>query len=409
MGSELVATWRRVPVLVQDGLVALVVLVGWLWATQILEGRGWYPQFAESNSLAMWATVLVLTVRRTLPVSVLLATVTVYPVLYEWELQTEFHLLPILVAGYTAACLGRLPRVVVGLLCLGAAADLYYALPTNDYMVPLEDRLGFDLSRIVFGLFVVAGTVFMGVLVRVQRQTAQVLTERNAELQRLRKVEARQVVVQERARIARELHDIVAHHVSAIVIRAQAASRLAEHKPEVAAEATNWIAGAGQEALTAMRHTVRVLRNETGDTGSAPLAPQSTLADVPAIATRLGGAGLHVDVDLPDPLPRLDPPVDLAAARIVQEALTNVLRHAQARRAVVVAREVPAGLVVEVNDDGRTGTAPPLQPEGHGLRGMAERAAACGGGLDVGVGVLGGWRVTAFLPRAKRQPLAVAG
>ena len=415
MGSELVAGWRRVPTLVQDLLVAAAVLVGWLWATEFLRDKGWDP-VPPGYDTAMWATVLVVALRRTLPVPVLLATVVGYPIVYEGWLESEFHLLPILMVGYTAACHGKLAPVVVGILCVGSAAELYWLLPTNEYAFSLWDEVGFNLSRIMFGLFVVAGTVFMGQLMRTQRHNAQVLEERNAELQRLRQVEARQVVVQERARIARELHDVVAHHVSAIVIRAQAASRLATNRPEVAAEATNWIAGAGQEALSAMRHTVRVLRGGSGANGSgegtAPLTPQITLADVPAMAARLGGAGLHVDVDLPDPLPAVGPQVDLAAARIVQEALTNALRHAQAQRALIVARQVPTGLVVEVHDDGRTGSTPPLRPEGHGLRGMAERAASCGGGLDIGASALGGWRVTAFLPRAAAPagvPLAVAG
>jgi signal transduction histidine kinase len=402
---ELVASWRRVPVLVQDLLVASCVLVTWAAATEWLRGDDWLPAIPRSHVVAMWFTVLAFAFRRTAPVPVLLGAVLAYPIAYEWWLQTEFHLLPILVAGYTAACSGKVPPVLVGVLCLGASADLYNLLPVDGIPLSLSDRLSYDLSRITFGLFVVAGTVFMGTLVRTQRQSAQVLAERNAELQRLREVEARQVVVQERTRIARELHDVVAHHVSAIVIRAQAASRLAENRPEVAAEATSWIAGAGQEALTAMRHTVRVLRNAGDD--PALLAPQATLADVPAMVARLAGAGLHVDVDLPDPLPHLAPQVELAAVRIAQEALTNALRHAHADRAVIVAREVPTGLVIEVHDDGQAvaGATPPAQVEGHGLRGMAERAAACGGGLDVGRSELGGWRVTAFLPRPEHAAL----
>jgi signal transduction histidine kinase len=213
----------------------------------------------------------------------------------------------------------------------------------------------------------------------------------------LRGVEAQQVVVEERARIARELHDVVAHHVSAIVIRAQAAERLAPGRPEVAAEAVGWIAGAGKEALTGMRHAVQVLREDDGDR-AVELAPQPTLADLRGIVERLAPVGLDVEIALPDPLPVVDPQVEMAAVRIAQEGVTNALRHADARRAVVRATEQAGHLVVAVDDDGRSATVPSLTTTGHGLRGMAERAAACGGRLEIVRSDLGGWSVRATLP-----------
>src|SRR5919106_1813931 len=168
-------------------------------------------------------------------------------------------------------------------------------------------------SRVLFALFVVVGTTFLGALVREQR--------------RLRGVESQKVVVEERTRIARELHDVVAHHVSAIVIRAQAAERLAPGRPEVAVEALRWIEDAGKEALTGMRHAVQVLREANGvagvelaprGAGGAELAPQPTLADLRGTVERLAPVGLHVEVALPDPLPAVDPQVELAAVRIAQ-------------------------------------------------------------------------------------------
>jgi signal transduction histidine kinase len=249
------------------------------------------------------------------------------------------------------------------------------------------DRLmlvaGFGWSRVLFLLFVVAGTTFLGALVREQR--------------RLRAVESQKVVVEERTRIARELHDVVAHHVSAIVIRAQAAERLAPGRPEVAVEALRRIADAGKEALTGMRHAVQVLREADGDR-AVELAPQPTLADLRGIVERLAPVGLDVEIALPDPLPAVDPQVELAAVRIAQEGVTNALRHAEARRAVVRVAEEAGHLVVAVDDDGRSGKAPALSASGHGLRGMAERAAACGGRLDIDRSDLGGWSVRATLP-----------
>jgi len=242
---------------------------------------------------------------------------------------------------------------------------------------------GFDWSRVLFSLFVVVGTTFLGALVREQR--------------RLRAVESQKVVVEERTRIARELHDVVAHHVSAIVIRAQAAERLAPDQPEVAVDALHWIADAGKEALTGMRHAVQVLREADRDR-AAGLAPQPTLADLRGTVERLAPVGLDVEIALPDPLPAVDPQVELAAVRIAQEGVTNALRHAEARRAVVRVAEEAGHLVVAVDDDGGTGKAPALSASGHGLRGMAERAAACGGRLDIARSSLGGWSVRAILP-----------
>jgi len=214
-------------------------------------------------------------------------------------------------------------------------------------------------------------------------------------------------VVEERTRIARELHDVVAHHVSAIVIRAQAAERLAPGRPEVAVDALGWIADAGKEALTGMRHAVHVLREADGHRAvelaphgdrAVELAPQPTLADLRGIVERLAPVGLDVEIALPDPLPAVDPQVELAAVRIAQEGVTNTLRHAEARRAVVRVAEEAGHLVVAVDDDGRSGRVPALSASGHGLRGMAERAAACGGRLDIARSDLGGWSVRATLP-----------
>jgi signal transduction histidine kinase len=203
----------------------------------------------------------------------------------------------------------------------------------------------------------------------------------------------------------------------AIVIRAQAAERLAPGQPEVAVDALGWIADTGKEALTGMRHAVQVLREADRDRAvelaprgdraaelashgdrARELAPQPTLADLRGIVERLAPVGLDVEMALPDPLPAVDPQVELAAVRIAQEGVTNALRHAEARRAVVRVAEEPGHLVVAVDDDGRSGKAPALSASGHGLRGMAERAAACGGRLDIARSDLGGWSVRATLP-----------
>ncbi|HEX6417744.1 MAG TPA: sensor histidine kinase [Acidimicrobiales bacterium] len=406
MSGPLAAWWRRLPDLGQDLMVGVLVVVGWTAATLAVQlppvgDGGTLVLPAGQNQVAMWATAAVLSLRRMVPPVALLLAVPLYDGVLSLPLYdlgppgrgggvlghaTEFHLLPILVVAYLVAQSGAVSPFVAGAVCLAGTGVLFVDLDG------LTLARGFDWSQVLFALFVVAGTTFLGALVREQR--------------RLRAVESQQVVVEERARIARELHDVVAHHVSAIVIRAQAAERLAPGRPEVAVEAVRWIADAGKEALTGMRHAVQVLREADGDRAelvphgdrAAALAPQPTLADLRGIVERLSPVGLDVEIALPDPLPAVDPQVELAAVRIAQEGVTNTLRHAEARRAVVRVAEEAGHLVVAVDDDGRSGTAPALGSPGHGLRGMAERAAACGGRLDIAQSDLGGWSVRATLP-----------
>jgi signal transduction histidine kinase len=408
-------------------MVGVLVVVGWTAATLAVQlppvgDGGTLALPAGQNQMAMWATAAVLTFRRMVPPVALLLAVPLYIMVLRLPLYdlgppgggggvlghaTEFHLLPVLAVAYLVAQSGAISPLVAGAVCLAGTGALFGDLDS------LTLARGFDWSRVLFALFVVAGTTFLGALVREQR--------------RLRAVESQKVVVEERTRIARELHDVVAHHMSAIVIRAQAAERLSPGRPEVAVEALRWIADAGKEALTGMRHAVQVLREADGGhavelapngdraLGLAPnggralelapnggraleLAPQPTLADLRGIVERLAPVGLDVEIALPDPLPAVDSQVELAAVRIAQEGVTNALRHAEARRAVVRVAEEEGHLVVAVDDDGRSGNAPALSASGHGLRGMAERAAACGGRLDIARSDLGGWSVRATVP-----------
>ena len=392
--------------------MGVLVVVGWTVSTLAVQlppvgDGGSIGLPLGQNQVAMWATAMVLTFRRMVsPVALLLAVPLYVAVLSlslydrgppdtvppEWwsggggrggggagvlANATEFHLLPILVVAYLVAQSGAISPLVAGAVCLAGTGVLFGDLDD------LTLAPGFSWSQVLFSLFVVVGTTFLGALVREQR--------------RLKAVEAQQVVVDERTRIARELHDVVAHHMSAIVIRAQAAERLAPGRPEVAVEALRWIADAGKETLTGMRHAVQVLREADGDR-AGELAPQPTLADLRDVVERLAPVGLDVEIVLPDPLPAVDPQVELAAVRIAQEGVTNTLRHAEARRAVVRVAEEAGHLVVAVDDDGRSGKVPALSASGHGLRGMAERAAACGGRLDIARSDLGGWSVRATLP-----------
>lgn len=384
--------WRGLHPVAQDALVAVLVAVAWFGAYEFWQGQGWEPSSPHAYEVAGVWTVATVALRRVAPRWVLAGAVVAYPLAYGSTVQTEFHLLPILVAGYTAASSGRVRAVVAGGACVAAVLVLSSASDLPDLV-----RSPVAWSGLLFTELAAAGAVGFGALVHRQRQTALALAARNEELEALREVEARQAIAEERTRIARELHDVVAHHLTALIIRAQAAERVAATRPDVASQSVGWIATTAREALAAMRQTVRVLRSGDGD-GAAPLAPGPTLDDLRVIADRVEDAGLRVDLVVAEALPPLDHQVELAAVRIAQEALTNVLRHAGATRAVVSLRPAGAGVVLAVDDDGRAGAPGPGRRPGNGLLGMRERATACGGSLDVGPSRMGGWRVRARLP-----------
>lgn len=208
---------------------------------------------------------------------------------------------------------------------------------------------------------------------------------------------ADQIRSQERVGLARELHDMVAHHVSAIAVQAQAGRATAGQRPEAALEALSVIEGEASRTLTEMRAMVRVLR----DGAPAEYAPQPGVADVVSLARR--GPVPVVDVELPDDLPVLPLQVDAAVYRLAQEALTNALRHARGATRVEI-RVVEGGgrLRLRVTDDGQVDPARPASP-GFGLLGMTERVQLLGGTLRAGPVPEGGWAVDAELPTGVRR------
>jgi signal transduction histidine kinase len=227
---------------------------------------------------------------------------------------------------------------------------------------------------------------------------------RAAEAARIREEEARRRAGEERLRIARELHDVLAHNISLINVQAGVALHLMEEQPEQARTALTAIKAASKDALGELRSVLDVLRHV--DEG-APRAPTAGLADLDRLVSGATAAGIDVRVvtsGTPRPLP---PSVDLAAFRIVQEALTNVTRHAGQATATVSLTYGEEGLTVSVEDDGRgvngagAGTGPERPRErggGNGIRGMKERASALGGDVEAGPRPGGGFRVTASLP-----------
>jgi len=202
------------------------------------------------------------------------------------------------------------------------------------------------------------------------------------------------MVAEERSRIARELHDVVAHRVSLMTVQAGAAKTVANTDPAAALLAMQAVEQAGREALDELRHLLDVLRPDSGNTA---LGPQPGIADLPRLAAQLDEAGISVKMDvsgIPDGLPAR---VDLFVYRIVQESLTNVLKHAgDAPLPSVLVTGRAGEIAIEVTDHGRGATI--LPGSGHGVIGMRERALLLGGTLDAGPVPNGGWRVKAILP-----------
>jgi len=249
-------------------------------------------------------------------------------------------------------------------------------------------------ALLFFTFFVVGLPVAAGQATRSRAQLADELADRAVALERAREGEAQAAVQEERARIARELHDVVAHDVSVMVVQAAAAKRIVEREPDRAEEAIVSIEGTGREALAEMRRLLGVLRR--GDEDLA-LAPQPSLSRVDALLARTRAAGLDVALERSGDDAPLPAGVDLAAYRVVQEALANVVRHARAEHATVRLTYDPRAVVVEVVDDGR-GAADGGGKAGHGLIGLRERVDLYGGDFEAGPRAEGGFGVRARLP-----------
>jgi signal transduction histidine kinase len=240
-------------------------------------------------------------------------------------------------------------------------------------------------------VFTIAWTV--GFLVSRKFHEAEIARERAHKAEQEREVRARLAVSDERARIARELHDVVGHSVSVMTVQASAARRLLRPHQEKEREALLVVEQTGREALAEMRRMVGVLRHAE----EAPaLAPQPTLEQIERLVEQTRDAGLPVDLRIEgEPIP-LPAGLDLTAYRLVQEGLTNTLKHARAQRAEVVVRYDDGFVELTVSDDGQGGGNG--GGSGHGLVGMRERVSVYGGELEAGPRAGGGFRLRAKLP-----------
>ena len=239
---------------------------------------------------------------------------------------------------------------------------------------------------------------FFGVALGTRTEQARELRVRVEAAERDRALAAERATAEERSRIARELHDVVAHSVSVMVVQASGVRRLLKDDQEREREALVSVEQIGRQALTEMRRMLGVMR--TGEDQPAALAPQPGLQHLDRLIAQVEEAGLPVTLHIEGERPDLSPGVDLSAYRIVQEGLTNALKHAKGAHADVVIRYIDGLVQLEITDDGvgtQNGT-----PGGHGLVGMRERVAVYGGTLEAGPREGGGFVLRAVLPMESR-------
>jgi signal transduction histidine kinase len=353
----------------------------------------WVDPFYEQASGTRWAhavflllATLPLAWRRRAPLAVLvlvLVSISAQSLLLDdWTSFQPF--VAVVVAVYSLGAHGQLRTAIVG-AAIAAAVILPYQV--------VSVVQGGKLSDLPGPLIVLGAAWLVGRLVGGGRLEALRLRDRAAELERERDEQARLAVEQERARMARELHDIVAHAISLIVVQARAGRRTLPGEAAPTRESLDTIEQTGRQALAEMRRLVAMLRAE----GEAPaLAPQAGLRQLDTLVAQVSEAGLPVELEVEGEPTELPPGIDLAAYRVVQEALTNALKHAGPATARVMVRYRPEELEVEVVDTG-SGTVSAGEA-GHGLVGMKERISLYGGEIEAGREHARGFAVRARLP-----------
>ncbi len=304
--------------------------------------------------------------------------------------NTWVTLLALLIGAYSLAAAGRSAAVSMATLI---AAGAVVALSFDDIELPVPGWAAPFAILLPFGLF--------GVTVRALRARAAASAERAEAVRARQEAITRAAVAEERARIARELHDVVSHHVSVMVIQAGAAGKVIDNRPDQARDAIAAIADSGREAMGELRHALGILAPANGGEPDL-LRPEPGLDQLEPLIEKVRAAGQPVTVERgPVSLPR---GTDVAAYRVVQEGLTNALRYAPGARTTVIVQPDGDTLVVEVIDDGAGGGSAPAGAR-TGLLGLAERLRFHGGTLDAGPRLGGGFRVTARLPYCVDRPV----
>ena len=338
------------------------------------------------------ALTALLTQRRRHPLLAMAGSVPLEIVFWVADYPTNFDVFPILTL-YAATAHSTASRRRTW-FWTGGAIGVYTLVALAGVFAPDE-----DLPALAFlGILVMFGSAaVVGELVHQRRQNLRELEERARRAEGDRELLARQAVLDERARIARDLHDVVAHAMSVMVVQAGAAERLVEQSPERARQALVNIQDAGREALADMRRMLGVLREEGRP---VELSPQPSMDDVHAVVQRCIESGVPTELHVEGEPPVRAAGPEVTGYRVVQEALTNVIKHAgRPARAIVRIAYRDGQMRVEVTDDGDGASLAVVErTTGHGLVGMKERVELYRGTLHVGPRPGGGFRVAATIP-----------
>ncbi len=384
---------RRVPAPVVDALLAVAVAAVTAAAVQVAVEPHSTPPNAFAYVLAVAFGALLL-LRRRWPLGVFAASNVLLLVYYTSGFPGMTPAIPLGAALYTAAAAGHLRWCLASTAFFMTAGAVVVGI--REHTPALE-----VLTSFLPQASLMVALSLLGDAVRSRRGWQAEVRERLGRVEADREREARRRVERERLRIARELHDVLAHTIAVVTVQAGVAADVLTESPEQARSALLAIRSASREAMAELKATVGVLRGGERDGGGAPRTPSPGLGQLGGLLEAAREGGLQVEAEVagePRPLPAL---VDLTAYRIVQESLTNVSRHAGAAAATVTIRYEPGAVVVEVDDDGRGPAATAADhPPGYGLAGMAERSAVLGGTLEAGPRPGGGFRVTARLPAA---------
>ncbi|WP_405801349.1 sensor histidine kinase [Streptomyces sp. NBC_01506] len=387
----------KLPPLTADLLV--VAGVGLFTASDAAVNDPDYRQADGLTWLLLAVSLLALVFRRREPVAVALITGAACA---GWALYGhigELLNLPVIVALYTVAVVGDRRRTVRTGVVAAAVSGAVALRVGHDVVNPQ----GLPVLEMVWPLV----PLLLGEVVRTRRELLHAYQARAARAEEDREREAARRVREERVRIARELHDIVAHTVTAMTVQAGVALDALDVRPEVSRKAMRQVRESGREAVRELRATVTVLRERDEE----PTAPLPGIDRLGELAEPFEGSGVELVMRQEGELDGLPPMAELAVHRIVQEALTNILRHSGARRAAVSVVRHDDRLTVEIVDDGkaagagRTGGADRERAGpggGFGLLGMRERAAAAGGGVEYGPVPGGGFLVRAWVPAGPR-------
>jgi signal transduction histidine kinase len=361
---------------------------------------------ADSSIPVIWAVVLTLLIvlpllfRRFYPLPVLgLITIGIMIYRYFNIPESSFTFYALLLAYFGAGAYGKRNyrdwvRAAAGLVVIGMLAYSVFFVETGS-SAPARTIL-YQISVVLLNIFLLAAAWWIGEIFRSLREREIQLQERTVQLEKERDENAHRAVLDERVRIARELHDVVAHHVSVMGIQAGAARRVLKQQPEKANDMLSQIESSSRQAVGELQRLLGFLRqqNQVDD-----IAPQPGLKQIDGLLEQIRAAGLPVDLKIEGSVIPLSAGIDLAIYRIIQEALTNTLKHAGPATATVRVQYEENNIAVEIEDNGHsTAPGPENENKGRGLIGMRERVSLHGGEFRAGRLPQGGFLVRATLP-----------